>query len=103
MRWATIATLVVMASSGCHGGEPASGTDARALSVAGVVEEVHPAAPYAYVRLRTSEGTRWVAIPLDTVQPGGVLRITNGVRVASFEIPGTGRKLDSVVFGVPQR
>jgi hypothetical protein len=63
-----------------------------------VVEQVD-SAPYAYFRLESPAGERWVALPIGTVPRGGVLAVSQAALVRNHRIPGTGRTFDAVYFG----
>jgi hypothetical protein len=104
MRSAVAMALALGATLGaCRGSDPSARPEPKGVAIAGIVEEAHDAPPYTYVRVRTSDGTTWAAVPLASVQTGTQIRIVNGVAVKNFDAPGLARKFDSIFFGVVQR
>lgn len=98
-----IALVLAALAAGCNGPAPTARPEPKGVMLSGIVEEARDAPPYTYLRVRTVEGSAWVAVPLASVQTGSQIRIVNGVALKNFDAPGLSRRLESVVFGVIQR
>lgn len=79
------------ASTGETGGAPGS--------ITGTVLETMDAAGYTYVRLKTSQGEIWAAVPKAAVKKGSEATIVNAVVMDGFESKTLNRKFDHIVFG----
>lgn len=66
----------------------------------GEVLEAKDVDPYTYLRLRTSNGDVWAAVPQAPVRPGSKVTIFGPAEMRDFESRGLGRKFDSIYFGV---
>jgi hypothetical protein len=77
-----------------HGaGGPAPG------GLSGKVLERMTAATYTYLKLSTSSGEIWAAVPETDVQVGAQVSISDPMPMEGFESKTLGRKFDRIVFG----
>lgn len=74
---------------------PAAGGDA----LTGPVLEQIAASPYLYLRLKTSQGDVWAAVPETTIENGAVVTVANPMRMTNFESTSLQRTFDEVYFG----
>jgi membrane protein implicated in regulation of membrane protease activity len=68
--------------------------------VRGKVLERIDASGYSYLRLATSEGERWAAVPETTQQVGAEVTVTGGMPMDGFQSKTLKRRFDRIVFGV---
>ena len=96
-----LATAVVgcqSKSSGSANGAPgqSQATDAR---LTGPVLEQLSAPPYIYLRIKTSKGEVWAAVPEAKVENGAVVTVFNPMQMSKFESKSLKRTFDEVYFG----
>ncbi|MFN7975978.1 MAG: nucleotide-binding protein [Acidobacteriota bacterium] len=81
---------------------PAAGSPGREMpsgSLTGTILETLDAGSYTYLRLRTSGGETWAAVPKTTVKTGQLVTIVAPMPMDGFESPTLHRKFDHIVFG----
>jgi len=110
MRHALSLLLVTTAVSGCGPKAPAPDTKAPAASPAaapaagdaltGPVLEQLPASPYVYIRIKTSGGDVWAAVPEAKLEIGTVVTVVSPMLMTKFESTSLKRTFDEVYFGV---
>ena len=61
--------------------------------------EVLDAGTYTYLRLATSEGEKWAAVPVTDLQVGDEAHLEGAMVMTDFESPSLGRSFDSILFG----
>ncbi len=84
--------------AGHPGGVNASGYD-QAEALKGQVLERIAASPYCYLRLKTSKGDLWAAIPEMAIEPGAEVTILNPVQMGNFESKTLKRTFSEIYFG----
>jgi hypothetical protein len=100
--------LLTIAVAGCgpkapdanttpRGGSPDAPAAAGALT--GPVLEQLAAPPYVYLRIRTSQGEVWAAVPAATVETGSVVTVSGAMLMTNFESASLKRTFDRVYFG----
>jgi hypothetical protein len=110
MRRALSLLLVTTAITGCGPKAASSDTmpagaasaDAPAASgdaLTGPVLEQAAASPYLYLRIKTSRGDVWAAVPETTIENGTVVTVANPMRMTNFESTSLQRTFDEVYFG----
>jgi hypothetical protein len=77
--------------------EPAPAATSGELS--GPVLEHLNAPPYLYLRVKTSQGEVWAAVPETRIETGAVVRVYNPMRMVDFESKALQRKFAEVYFG----
>lgn len=110
MRPALSLFLVTTILTGC--GPKAAGSDAMPAGAAsadapaaggetltGPVLEQVAASPYLYLRIKTSRGDVWAAVPETTIENGTVVTVANPMRMTNFESTSLQRTFDEVYFG----
>jgi len=110
MRRALPLLLVTTILAGC--GPKAAGSDAMPAGAAsteapaaggetltGPVLEQVAASPYLYLRIKTSRGDVWAAVPETTIENGTVVTVANPMRMTNFESTSLQRTFDEVYFG----
>lgn len=101
MRSYPAAFLVIAALSACQAAPPAE--DAAALgdegALTGQVVEHLAASPYLYLRLRTSEGEVWAAVPEGAVEDGATVSVYQPMLMEGFTSSALNRTFDAVYFG----
>lgn len=110
MRRALSLLLVTTILTGC--GPKAAGSDAMPAGAASVeapaaagetltgpVLEQVAASPYLYLRIKTSRGDVWAAVPETTIENGAVVTVANPMRMTNFESTSLQRTFDEVYFG----
>lgn len=65
----------------------------------GVVLETIDAKPYTYLRLKTSAGETWAAVPQAPLKNGASVTIENPLVMTDFQSKALGRTFDKIVFG----
>ncbi len=107
MRRLSIVLLVALAAAGCKkkeaqpqqtavGGVPEG---AAAAVLKGEVLERLDAPPYSYLRLKTSKGETWAAVPKTDVAKGAEVSVSGAIPMNGFESKTLKRKFDVVYFG----
>jgi hypothetical protein len=66
----------------------------------GEVLEAKDVDAYTYLRLRTSNGNVWAAVPQAPVRPGSKVTIFGPSEMRDFKSRGLGRSFESIYFGV---
>jgi hypothetical protein len=77
---------------------PAS-PNAQATTLQGEVLETQNVDSYTYLRLRTTEGEIWAAVPRTAVKKGARVTIGGSMTMENFESKSLNRKFDRIVFG----
>jgi len=85
-------------------GKPAAGAQAPAAAAAadqikGKILEKVDAAPYSYLKLATSAGEKWAAVPQTDTKAGAEVTVTVSAPMANFESKTLNKKFDMVYFG----
>ena len=88
-RAALIAAVLCSFAVPGHAGPPLKGE----------VMEVRDAAPYTYLRLKTSAGETWAAVMAVPVKKGAQVTVVNTLEMQNFESKALNRRFDKVVFG----
>ncbi|MFN0181685.1 MAG: nucleotide-binding protein [Gemmatimonadales bacterium] len=101
--------LVLVTAAGCELAtrEPAKAGSDQAVAAAptsgevlrGPVLEQLAAAPYLYLRIKTSKGEVWAAVPEGTVDDGAEVTVHNPVLMANFESASLKRTFEEIYFG----
>jgi len=115
MRTALPLLLVLTAAIGCQskksdaivaaptqptaGGMPQAGTPAAAQGLSGKVLERIDASPYCYLRIQTSRGEVWAAVPEAKIEKGTEVTVVNPMLMANFESKTLKRTFAEVYFG----
>ena len=102
-------SLLLAAAAGCGPKAPtpdaapsASSLTATAAAdgaLTGPVLEQLAASPYLYLRLKTSRGELWAAIPEAKVETGAVVTVVNPILMTKFASTSLNRTFDVVYFG----
>jgi hypothetical protein len=82
--------------------QPAPRSAGASAHLTGTLQEQLDVAPYSYLRLATSTGEAWVAVPITRLDEQARLRpltIVGGVAVKDVQVGTTGRRLATVLFG----
>jgi hypothetical protein len=87
------------AEPGSLAATPDSPVHRTAAPVTGTVSETMEAASYTYVRLTTSDGDKWAAIPQAKLAVGDRATIVNPMVIDGFESPTMHRRFDQILFG----
>jgi hypothetical protein len=82
-----------------HGTVSGSQPAAKANGLQGRVLERLDAGRYSYLRLSTSSGEIWAAVPLTDVSIGSEVTIENPIPMDGFQTKTLNRKFDRIVFG----
>lgn len=115
MRTALPLLLVLTAAIGCQskksdaivaaptqptaGGMPQAGAPAAAQGLSGKVLERIDASPYCYLRIQTSRGEVWAAVPEAKIEKGTEVTVVNPMLMANFESKTLKRTFAEVYFG----
>jgi hypothetical protein len=109
MRHALSLLLVTTAVAGCGPKAPTPDTKAPAASPAaapaagdaltGPVLEQLPASPYVYIRIKTSGGDVWAAVPEAKLEIGTVVTVVSPMLMTKFESTSLKRTFEEVYFG----
>jgi hypothetical protein len=91
--------LVVLAAVLSAFAWAAFGVPAATDTLQGEVLEVKDVDPYTYLRLRTSNGDVWAAVPQAPVRPGSKVTIFGPAEMRDFKSRGLGRTFDVIYFG----
>jgi len=67
--------------------------------IKGEVLETQNVGSYTYLRLKTSDGEVWAAVPSTSVQKGAQVTIGNATTMRNFESKTLKKNFDSIVFG----
>jgi len=110
MRRALSLLLVSTAINGC--GPKAAGSDtmpagaasadapaASGNALTGPIVEQLAASPYLYLRIKTSRGDVWAAVPEATLENGTVVTVANPMLMTNFESTSLNRTFEEVYFG----
>ena len=116
MRRALSLLLLVTAAAGCGSKTPepakvpldqmpaaapnaAAAPAPAAEGLTGSVQEVLPAAPYVYLRVKTTKGDVWAAVPEAKIAKGTVVTVYQPMFMTKFESKTLKRTFDEVYFG----
>ena len=107
MRAALSFLLLAATVVGCGAKTPApETTTARAASpdavtgdvLTGPVLEQIAVPPYVYLRIKTSQGEIWAAVPETTIETGTVVTLANSMLMTDFESKSLNRTFDKIYF-----
>jgi hypothetical protein len=93
LRSALPALLLAAAYSGVAAAPPPVGT------LRGEVLETRNVDGYTYLRLKTTGGETWAAVPSTNAKPGAQVTIGNTMVMENFESKTLKKKFDKIVFG----
>lgn len=65
----------------------------------GTVVETIDAGPYTYLRLKTTAGERWAAVPQTNIKKGAQAHVVGSLDMPGFESKSLKRKFDHIAFG----
>ncbi len=106
MRYAPAVLLLATTAVGCQSKSPkaaagpaAAGVAATGNQLTGSVLERLDAAPYIYLRISTSKGEVWAAVPTAGVEAGATVTVSNAMPMGRFESKSLNRTFDEVYFG----
>jgi len=109
MRHALSLLLLTTAVAGCApktpgpdtkpAGTSAATTPAAGDALTGPVLEQLAAPPYLYIRIKTSGGDVWAAIPETKLEIGTVVTVVTPMLMTKFESTSLNRTFDEVYFG----
>src|SRR5262245_56904882 len=105
MRFALAIVLAACAAcspapAGAQEWDPAARSGAGADAVlSGKLQERSDAGSYSYLRIATSAGEVWAAVPTTTLQAGADVRIEQPMWMKDFESKTLGRKWPRIAFG----
>jgi hypothetical protein len=71
---------------------------AQSGTLSGEVLEARSVEGYTYLRLKTSTGETWAAVPTTTVKPGERVTLADPMVMENFESKSLKRKFDRIVF-----
>jgi hypothetical protein len=91
MKTVFILSSLILAAS-CLQAQPPSG-------LKGEVLETQSVDSYTYLRLKTSDGEVWAAVPSTTVKKGAQVTIGNAATMRNFESKTLKRSFETIVFG----
>ncbi len=78
---------------------PPEQTVATGDVITGPLQEQLSAPPYTYLRIKTSTGDVWAAVPETKLEAGTTVTVINPLRMANFESKSLQRTFDEVWFG----
>jgi hypothetical protein len=93
IRWTLAALLCAAAFAVAAAPAPPAG------ALQGEVLETRNVDGYTYLRLKTTGGETWAAVPTSTVKPGAQVVIGNTMVMENFESKTLKKKFDKIVFG----
>jgi hypothetical protein len=91
-----LAALVLAAAAWTAQAMPAQSAGG---TLKGEVLETRNVDSYTYLRLKTSTGETWAAVPTATVKKGAQVTLANTMEMENFESKTLKRKFDKIVFG----
>ena len=111
MRSALSFLLLAATVAGCGAKTPAPDTTAQAGAPAAVrgdvlsgpVLEQIAVPPYVYLRIKTSQGEIWAAVPETTIETGTVVTLANSMLMTDFESKSLNRTFDKIYFATLAR
>ncbi|HEY3286313.1 MAG TPA: hypothetical protein VGJ96_04235 [Gemmatimonadaceae bacterium] len=80
-------------------GAAAADAAAPAGALAGPVLEKLDAPPYSYLKVKTTQGETWAAVPQTKVAKGETVRVYNPMLMTKFESKSLKRTFDEIYFG----
>lgn len=83
-----------MPAAAAPGAAPAAGE-----RLAGPVLEHLAASPYVYLRVKTTQGEVWAAVPETKIETGAIVTVYNPMLMTKFESKTLKRTFDEVYFG----
>jgi len=92
-----LASLVLAAAVLTAQGAP---SPQAATLLQGEVLEARNVDSYTYLRLKTSEGEVWAAVPKAAIEKGAKVTIGSQMTMENFESRSLNKKFDRIVFGV---
>ncbi|MBI2406787.1 MAG: nucleotide-binding protein [Gemmatimonadetes bacterium] len=72
---------------------------APAGALAGPVLEKLDAPPYSYLKIKTSQGETWAAVPQTATATGAMVRVYNPMLMTKFDSKSLKRTFDEIYFG----
>jgi hypothetical protein len=78
---------------------PPATAQPAAMTVKGEILETQNVDSYTYLRLKTSTGEIWAAVPTTTAKKGAQVTIGNAMTMENFESKTLKKKFDRIVFG----
>jgi len=78
---------------------PAPTADEASAVLSGSVLETFPASQYTYLRLATSNGEIWAAVPSASIAVGAKVTVENAARMTAFKSTTLKRTFDVIYFG----
>jgi hypothetical protein len=78
---------------------PAATAQPAAMTVKGEILQTQNVDSYTYLRLKTSTGEIWAAVPTTTAKKGAQVTIGNAMTMENFESKTLKKKFDKIVFG----
>jgi len=78
---------------------PPATTPQVMASVSGTVAETMDAGGYTYIRIKTSDGEKWAAVPQTKLAVGDKVTVANPMVMKSFASPTLKRTFDEILFG----
>ena len=97
MKWFVVLLFPLLAGFGAAWADELVPEHDRSIS--GTVLETQDVEHYTYLRLQTSDGEIWAAIPTTAVKSGAQVTIVNFLVMDGFESPSLHRTFDRIVFG----
>ena len=109
MRRALAFSLLATAAVGCQTntpepakiplGQASAPAPAAVEALTGPVLEQLSAPPYIYLRIKTSKGEVWAAVPAAKIENGAKVTVFNPMLMSKFESKSLKRTFDEVYFG----
>ncbi|HLO68486.1 MAG TPA: OB-fold nucleic acid binding domain-containing protein [Holophaga sp.] len=78
---------------------PVAAKPAGQGGLTGTVQEVIPAAPYTYLRIKAAQGDLWAAVPAAEVKTGQTVTVQVQMRMDRFESPSLKRTFENLHMG----
>lgn len=95
----SVVLLAALVLAGAAGATTQGAPPAQTITVKGEVLETRNVDSYTYLRLKTSSGEVWAAVPTSAVKDGAVVTIGNAMMMENFESKALKKKFDKIVFG----
>ena len=94
----SLAAFAVSAADLPPGHPPIDQMTMPAPSHAGTVEEIIPAKPYVYLRVKENGESQWLAAPEIAVAVGSQVRWADGMPMTNFQSKTLNRTFEKVLF-----